>query len=157
MRREGQLPPDEHPRVATVARVAGVVRAADSFILDAEDMLDQRRFALVVLAAQIHVEMTVRDIVTTFCSRQSGPLARLVPEIPRSWSLMDKAGRDLFEALTGVRPTTAPCWEDYRAHVARRNSIAHRGTEATEAGAQESIDTAVAMVRFVEGLARTSP
>jgi hypothetical protein len=56
----------------------------------------------------------------------------------------------LFEALSGIKPSSAPCWEAYRAHVARRNSVVHRGAPVGLQTASESIEAVVQMVRFLE-------
>jgi hypothetical protein len=81
--------------------------------------------------------------------REAG-FTRLAPELPRSWSLMDPLGLRIFEALLGVKPTSAPGWKKYQAHVVRRNRIVHRGSSISETEALESIDAVVEMVRFVQ-------
>jgi hypothetical protein len=51
---------------------------------------------------------------------------------------MDSPGPRIFEALTGVRPASAACWQGYRSHLARRNVFIHRGIEITGEEARES-------------------
>jgi hypothetical protein len=155
MRRVAQLPPDA-ARVITVARVAGVTPVADKFTIEAEDMLEQRRYGLAVVAAQVHCEMHTREAITAAAARRGGTLSALSPEMVRSWALMDSLGPRIFEALIGVRVSSAECWSDYKAHVARRNAVVHRGTAISEREAQESIDATIRMVRFVEEALRKS-
>ena len=66
---------------------------------------------------------------------------------------MDGTGSAVFKALTGADPRTASCWPAYAAHVARRNSLVHRGGEITESSAHESVDAVVGLVRFVDDVA----
>jgi len=150
IRERAELAPDERPQFLTVGRVAGVVTPWDRYILEAEDLREQRLFALAVVAAQMHCEHFIRYALETVAARDGTPLAKLAPGLVRSWSLTDRNGPDIFEALLGVRPTKAQCWEDYRAHVHRRNEIVHQGGEVTADLASNSVDAAVDMVRFVE-------
>jgi len=59
-------------------------------------------------------------------------LGAISSEIVRSWALRDTVGPRLFENLLGVRPSSAECWTDYKAHVARRNAVVHRGGNVSE-------------------------
>jgi hypothetical protein len=150
IREVAELPPEDNPQVVTIGRVAGVPRPADLFIFTADEMLDQQQFGLAVVSAQIHCEMSIRAAVEEAARLQGTPIAELAISLPGSWTLMDRHGPRIFETLLGVRPADAPCWESYRAHVARRNAVAHRGAPVTRELADASIDAAVAMVRFVE-------
>lgn len=149
MRAEAQLAQSK-PHVVTVGRVAGVPVESDLFIFEAQHLVDQQRFGIAVIAAQIHCEMHVRESMLRLAARDGGAVALRLVETHRSWSLTDSAGPHLFAVLAGVRPSTAGCWEAYRAHVARRNQVVHRGARVTEIEARESIDTAVEMVRFID-------
>jgi hypothetical protein len=149
IRSVAELPADDHPQVVTVAEVAGVPYPADVFIFAADEMLSQHQFALAVVAAQIHCEMSISQAIARVAGKQN-ELAELAPALPGAWSLQDRVGSRIFEAVLGVRPTTFPDWERYKTHVARRNAVVHRGAPVTRELASESIDVAVAMVRFVD-------
>ena len=136
------------PRIATIAHVVGVPFPADRLVFEAEDMYEQRRFGLAVVAAQVHCEMWIRARVEEIANASGHALVQLAPQMPRSWSLMDSFGPRIFEALTGTNPTSAPCCHSYRSHVVRRNAFVHRGIEITKEEARESIDAVVAMVKF---------
>jgi len=150
IREVAELPSDDDPQVVTIARVAGVRRPADLFISTAEIMLEQQQFALAVVAAQIHVEMSIRTAIEHAAQRQGGAIATLAISLPTSWALMDRNGPRIFEALLGVPPSDAPVWQIYKAHVARRNAVVHNGASITRELAEVSIDAAVGMVQFVQ-------
>jgi hypothetical protein len=150
MRQLAQLQADPLPTVLTVARIAGVPHTWDRYIFEAEDMMDQRRFELAVVAAQIHVEMYTRHALDQVAKRAGTKLAEVALTLPRTWSLTDQVGATLFGALTGVMPSEAGCWEAYRTHVYRRNAVVHQGSGVTEALAEASVNAAVDMVRFIQ-------
>jgi hypothetical protein len=150
IREVAELPRDDDPQVVTIAQVAGVPRAADLFIFTADDMREQQQFGLAVVAAQIHCEMWIRTAIEEAAHRQGSAIADLAVSLPMSWTLLDRNSPRIFEALLGARPTDAPGWQSYKAHVARRNSVVHHGATVTRELADASIDASVTMVRFVQ-------
>src|SRR4051812_30660969 len=50
MRELGQLPPDDEPNVVTVGKVVGVVPEPDRFIMEAQDLAEEKRFGMAVIA-----------------------------------------------------------------------------------------------------------
>lgn len=150
MRETAELPPDERPRVLTVSRVVGLPHAWDRYIFAAGEMLEQQQYGLAVVAAQVHCEMYIRHAMETVAAQAATPIAVLAPSLVRSWSLTDRAGPEIFEALLGVKPASAECWGEYRTHVYRRNAVVHQGAQVTADLARSSMDAAIAMVKFAE-------
>jgi hypothetical protein len=149
LRETARLSEASELQISMVARVGGVPQDADEHIFEAVKMKDQQRFELAVVEAQTHFEMHVRENMKLAAEHHGRPLLKLTLQ-HRSWSLMDESGRQLFEALVEVPPSDFERWEEYRAHVQRRNNAVHRGTRITAHDAESSIDIVVHMVRFVE-------
>lgn len=150
MRALAELAPDRAPKVMTVARIAGRPRPWDRYIFAAVEMMRQGQYALAVIAAQIHCEMFVRHALTSIAQHDGSRVALATSDLLRSCSLMDRDGPQIFEALLGVGPKSAPCWTQYSDHVSRRNRVVHHGAPVTGQEAQDSLDVAVEMVRFVD-------
>ena len=155
MRSEAQLPPAE-PRIVGVFFVHGEWPRAEEFIDEVFDMLDQRRYEWAVVAAQAACEVEIRHLIEATLPDDAHPLAALAVKLPRSFSLMDPAGRGVFGAAFGRSPTEADCWQAYQEHVARRNNVVHRGSKVSEADARASLDAMHAMLEFVRSCARPS-
>jgi hypothetical protein len=150
LRKVAKLEADPDPQRGMTMIIAGELHPADLFILEAEELADQQRFELAVIAAQTHCEMWIsREVRAVASTRGLGALI----DGQANWSLMGGHAPRVFEALLGVRPNSAECWIDYKEHVQRRNRCVHQGTKVTAEGAQQSIDAAVAMVRFVSNTA----
>lgn len=105
VRKEAELP-QAPPRIATIAPVVGVPYPADRLIFEAEDMFEERRFGLAIVAAQVHCEMWIRARIEEVANASGHALVRLAPQMPRSWSLMDSSGPRIFEA---PRPKARRC------------------------------------------------
>jgi hypothetical protein len=150
IRAEAELSADEAPQVVTVMEVVRGHTDADRFMFAADEMWDQKRFGLAVVAAQIHCELRIGRAVRRVARDKGEALADLIDGLGFSWSLMGGHASRVFEELFGVRPSEAPCWDKYQAHVARRNGVVHRGESVSEELARESIDAAHDMADYVE-------
>jgi hypothetical protein len=149
MREVADLAPDREPRVLTVGHLLGTVSPWDVFSLAADEMFEQQQYALAVVAAQTHCETYIRHALELAAEREGTSIARLAPTLLRSCSLTDRYGPTVFEALLGVDPTSAVCWQKYKDHVNRRNRVVHTGAEVTRSLASASIEDAESMVDFV--------
>lgn len=114
-------------------------------------MRDEQRFELAIIETQTHCEMHVRENVELIDDRHGAPFTSLIAK-QRNWTLLDPVGEALFEALLGRPPSEFEEWEKYKLHIVRRNHAVHRGVRFSRGEAEESIATAVRMVRFVETL-----
>ncbi len=76
IRKEAGLSPDP-PRIATIAQVVGVPFPADRLVFEAEDMYEQRRFGLAVVAAQVHCEMWIRAKIEEIANASGNALVQL--------------------------------------------------------------------------------
>jgi hypothetical protein len=104
---------------------------------------------LAVLVAQTACEVFVEATIADLIRRRKDPLADAVGEMLRGYSLMDDRGRAVWRALTGQRVEQEPFWAHYKAHVKRRNAVAHRGYEVTPEEAAASISAEVALFTYL--------
>ena len=58
--------------------------------------------------------------------------------------------RKAYVALSGDRITSQPYWDDFKAHVRRRNRIVHGGARATPEEAEKSVTVASSLVAHLE-------
>jgi hypothetical protein len=149
MRQTADLTPDHKPRVLTVGHLTGTINPWDVYSLAAEEMFEQQQYALAVVAAQTHCETFIRYALEFAAEREGTSIAMLAPKLLRSCSLTDRDGPKIFEALLGVDPASAECWQKYKDHVNRRNRVVHAGAEVTRELASASIEDAESMVSFV--------
>jgi hypothetical protein len=131
MRDVADLSPDHDARVLTVGPLVGAVNPWDVYSLAADEMLEQKQYALAVVAAQTHCEPYIHHALESAAEREGTSMARLAPTLLRSCSLTDRFGPQIFEALLGVDPASAPCWQKYKDHVYRRNRVVHEGAKVT--------------------------
>jgi hypothetical protein len=123
------------PEAASVP--TGVFRYGESiepisdFVDDAEDMFDQHRYELCVVAAQTVCEVIARTVVEEIAAGPRRLDFAVSPTGVKGWSLMQDATRLLFFAATGQRPWGEAWWGAYSAHVTRRNNVAHKGAKVT--------------------------
>ncbi len=150
MRKEGGLPPQPEPRFVGVYMNAGADPLWLQHFDEASDMIEQQRYELAIVAAQIACEIEIKEAVETGVDAPEGSLARMAIDGPRSWSLIDKRAQKVFAAVIGETPTEEDWWRDYRDHVERRNNIVHRGARAAELDARRSLGVAEELVDWVQ-------
>jgi hypothetical protein len=150
MRKEGGLPTQPEPRFVGVYMNAGADPPWLQHFDEAADMIEQRRYELAVIAAQIACEIEIRDAIESAVDAPEGSLARMAIDGPRSWSLIDKRAEKIFAAIFRKTPTEEKWWRDYKDHVERRNNIVHRGARAAELDARVSLGVAEDLVDWVQ-------
>jgi hypothetical protein len=152
--------PEAPPALTGAYRFGVVEDPASVFINEAEDMFEERRHELAVLAAQTACEVAARTAVERLVQ---GPSAQRVPlgsGYLNRWSLTDPASMMLFHAATGSRAWDEKWWSKYKAHVTRRNNVAHKGAGVTRDEARESLDIMwdfINYVRQAEGAMQAPP
>jgi hypothetical protein len=150
LRKEGALPPQPEPRIV------GVFMDTESDPLwlqrfdEAAEMIEQQRYELAVVAAQIACETEVKAAVEAVADAPERSLARMAIDAPRSYSLIDRRARHVFVALLGQDPADECFWQDYRDHVERRNNVLHRGARVIRPDAVDSVKVAEVMVAWVQ-------
>lgn len=102
-------------------------------------------YDLAVIVAQTACEVFVEATIADMIRRRNDPLADALGEMLRGYSLMDDRSRAVWRALTGERVEQQPFWPEYKAHVERRNAVAHRGYQVTEEEVVASISAEVAL------------
>lgn len=104
---------------------------------------------LAVIVAQTACEILIESTIVDLIRRRDEPLAEALGDMLRSYSFMDDRSRTVWAALTGERVEQQPFWPKYKAHVERRNAVAHRGSQVTEDEAGDSISAEVALFRYL--------
>jgi hypothetical protein len=123
----------------------------DELLRTARDLLSHGHYDFAVIAAQTACEVYVGQAIGELIRRHvRDPLREVIPSLVRGYG-MTRGGNApaLWEALTGVKITEMPRWEDYKAHVTRRHRIVHEGLTVTEAQATDSLAAAEAFFSFV--------
>jgi hypothetical protein len=134
--------PVEQARVIWVAPLLASPRSSHRFIEIARTLVEDETTAdLAVVAAQIHLELHVKALITTAVADDPSPLrAVLVDDDGHTWGPHHPTARGLLKALFGVEPARDyPRWQDYADHIKRRNAISHRGQAVSLADAQASM------------------
>jgi hypothetical protein len=152
LRREGGLSTRREPRIVGIYMDIGADPLWLQHFDEAADMIEQQRYEVAVVTAQIACEIEIKAAIEAAADAPEGSLARLAIDAPRSYSLIDRRAREVFVALLGGRPTEETFWEGYRDHVERRNNVLHRGARVVRADAVASVGAAEEMVAWAQRL-----
>lgn len=134
--------PVEQARVIWVAPVLASPRSSHRFIEMARTLVENEATVdLAVVAAQIHLELHVKALITSAVADDVSPLRRvLVDDDGHTWGPQHPMAKALLKALFSVDPANDyPRWHEYKDHVKRRNAIGHRGQVVSMADAEASI------------------
>jgi HEPN domain-containing protein len=117
-------------------------RSSHRFIEMARTLVeDEATVDLAVVAAQIHLELHVKALITSAVADDVSPLRRvLVDDDGHTWRPHHATAKALLKALFGLDPARDyPRWQDYMDHLKRRNAVSHRGQAVSMADAEASI------------------
>jgi hypothetical protein len=114
--------------------------ASSRYLDHARDMIDGELYGLAVIAAQIHFEVQLAEL-----------LKEAAGQAPPRWSqrlLRERGVAELkreqsfaaVELLLGVDVTQLPEWPRFQDHVERRNDVAHRGQAVAKEQAEDSLN-----------------
>src|SRR4051794_35506509 len=121
------LPPAYEPRYELLRR-------------DAQALMDEQRYDLAVLRLQTCIEvLAVEAIAGALRGAVGRERGDALAQVTKA-AMNDRVTGPILEALIGHRPDRAAWWTSYRAHLARRNRIAHAGTQVTRAEAEASAE-----------------
>jgi len=134
--------PVEQARVIWVAPVLASPRRSHRFIDMARTLVeDEATVDLAVVAAQIHLELHVKALITSAVADDVSPLRRvLIDDDGHTWGPQHPMAKALLKALFGLEPAKDyPRWREYTDHLKRRNAISHRGQDVSRPDAEASI------------------
>lgn len=118
----------------------------------------QQQYAAAILLSQVAVEMGARNAFLALLVRHHGPVddAFVESEVP-DFSFMKEGTRRLWTVLTGESVTIEPraVWQNYHAHVERRNRIAHGLAWGDANGGRDAHDSWSAAGAFIARLDST--
>jgi hypothetical protein len=129
---------------------------ANTFLADAlfavqHSQPNATRSALLLAAGA--VEMKVQEALRTSASGTELDLVELLLKNPRDWSMRAAALYDRPAAAVlgrSLRSADKDLWKALEKLFERRNALAHRGIIPSDAEIEESVSTAVRVVRWVE-------
>jgi hypothetical protein len=138
-RQAARLPP-EVPTVAWVTPLKDDDASSVRFLEKAEwHMDDEDEADMVVVAAQIHLEIQVRTLIEQAAEQDGPEWIDVLMNRRGLGNLNNREVQDLLRALLGIDMTEVPEWEDYKAHNLRRNAIVHEGQNVELAEAEASV------------------
>jgi hypothetical protein len=112
------------------------------------------RYGHAVLLAQAACEMAIARAVRRLIAKQAADLQLPLEElISNRWSLSDTRVGGLWNALAVDDIYQAAFWQDYKAHLARRQVVVHEGATMSVSDADASIDVAQDVCDHVTALA----
>jgi hypothetical protein len=145
------------PRAFAAGDAAGSASLHDRLILDASELIVQQRYELVTLRVQTAAELAAercfeRLIGPKLTPKQQAKASRLIGR-----TLADERTRNIFEAITGLRPDAESWWPAYTQHLRRRNAVVHSGASVTQHDAEASVGAVLEYVAFMESSCTPSP
>lgn len=127
--------------VAWVAPLSDDHVSSLRFLGQAQELLAAGDYDLAIVAAQIHLETQIHALLARRATEHPSELMTAVLAA-RQWSLTQRRGRQVLEALLGMKLTAFPRWALFAGHVQRRNQIVHGGAGMPEELARESVELA---------------
>jgi hypothetical protein len=130
-------------RVIPVAWVAPQTSVDDgqSYLDQAEDLLDAEQYGLAIASAEIHIESQTRTMVELAVARAAPSFREVLLQHRNNTKLRHPAGRRMIARFLGLRVVDLPQWEQYTAHLARRDQVVHAGKSFGEPEASASLQT----------------
>jgi hypothetical protein len=105
--------------------------------------------------AQTAVEVATENLLgAAFEAQGVGDLREPVLGLFTSFSLRNQRLYAVYEALThdDLKTSEPRLWDDFRAHIKRRNDIVHTGKKVSNDEAEASVDVAERMVQYLQGV-----
>ena len=121
-------------------------------LLDTAKALCERHPEAAIFMAQAAGEVCTELVLTSALRARVSDqaVADFIAEQPRNYSLGDGRVKELYELLFGDKITASgQLWQDFKAHVERRNKIVHRGKSATRQEADASIAAVEGVIRHL--------
>ena len=116
----------------------------------ARTSLQDGNYEFAVIAAQTAAELYMEHALSEMLRRQQlGSIGEIIPALLSGFSMRDKRGQLVWNALTSEEIQRQSFWREYVAHVDRRNGIVHRGQSADENEARRSIEAVHHFVNYV--------
>jgi hypothetical protein len=111
------------------------------FFQIAERLYDEGNYLYTVVAAQTAFELYMEGVFEYVLHlRSTVAIGAAVGEMIRSYNLDDKRVRSLWQGFTGHKLTEdEKAWDAYKAHLARRHGLVHRGERVTKEEAAASL------------------
>jgi hypothetical protein len=129
-------------RIVPVAWVAlqGELESGENYLDQAEDLFEGERYGLAIVSAEIHLESQAKTMIEMAVKREAPSWEEVRLQHPNNVKLRHPAGQKMIQRFLGINVTQLPEWQDFRAHLGRRNEVVHGGKEFGEAEASKSIE-----------------
>jgi hypothetical protein len=135
-RRSAGLP----DRVVPVAWVspASVDEEGENYFDQAEDLVEDEKYGLAIVAAEIYLQAQTKELIERAVAQREPRLKTVLLQHRTNLSLQDQ-GLEMIKEFFGVELAQLPEWQNYRAHLGRRNAVVHSAKSFLKAEAAESI------------------
>lgn len=144
IRRHAGLPPGtghEPVAMSPLNRLLMFDPKSGDFFQIAERLYDEDNYLYAVVAAQTAFELYMEGVFEYVLHlRSTVQIGAAIGEMIRSYNLDDRRVRSLWEGFTGHKLTEdKKTWNAYKAHLARRHGLVHRGERVTREEAAASL------------------
>ncbi len=109
------------------------------FLEQAKELFEAEQYDLAVVAAQMHFEIQLRLLLQRAAGRVDRPWATRLVKNRRAASLSSDVSVGTVELLLQIDVRALADWADFRAHLERRNAVAHTGLAVSSRDARASI------------------
>jgi|GEM_PF-3486037 len=128
-------------RVVPVAWVSpqGQLESGENYLDQAEELFEEESFGLAIVAAEIHLEAQVKTMIEMAVRGLAPAFEEVFLQHRNNTRIHHAAGRKMLERFLDLDLTSLPEWEQYQAHLGRRNEVTHSGRYFGEEEAEQSI------------------
>ncbi len=137
--------------VAWIAFANGAWRERFEVLLDsAKQLRDQGHNEAAIVTAQIACEVYAEVVLTAMFARKnieylSDPIEEILP----NYNLGNEKVRGVYVALCDDPIHQQVFWSRFKQHTKRRNDVVHRGTQANQADADDSITVVEEVIHHI--------
>lgn len=120
----------------------GDLESGENYLDQAEDLFEGEKYGLAIVSAEIHLESQAKTMIERAVKRDAPSLQEVLLQHPNNVKLRHPAGQKMIQRFLGVNVAQLPEWQDFRAHLGRRNEVVHGGKDFGESEATRSIEVA---------------
>src|SRR5688572_21125982 len=117
----------------------------------ANDQFAKGEFSLAIILAQTACEVGAERVFTlTYQDKGIKDLGEEISGLLRSNNLTNGRVLKIFKVLTGKSPASEPFWPQLGKATELRNDVVHSGVKATKDQAEEAIEAATGLVKWLK-------
>ena len=132
---------------------AEVITYPKALLTIAKSLIDQGHFNIAVVTSHMACEVAAeRAFDAAYAAKNLTPLGDAVDGLMNGHNLGNDRHRKLYNALTGTQLENEPFWASFKTASEKRNSIIHKGGQASKPEAEAALKAATDLCTHLKQL-----